>query len=83
MGVCGSFLAVEFMRTGSSPLEAATKAILRIADCYELGTEDQVGIITLAPNGSWSSASVFPGFRVAAKDSARDQMVDPGFVLMK
>jgi len=83
MGVCGSFLAVELMRAGKSPLAAATHAILRIADCYELGKEDQVGIITLAPDGSWSSASVFPGFRVAARDCARDQMVDPGFVLTK
>src|SRR4029077_2154393 len=42
MGVCGTFLAVENLRRGASPQEAAADVISRIADSYELTDEDQV-----------------------------------------
>ena len=82
MGVCGSFLAVELMRQGKSPQDAAMQVILRVADSYDLGPQDQVGIITLAPNGEWSSAALRGGFRAAVREPARDEMAEPAFVLL-
>ena len=83
MGVCGAFLAVESMRRGASPLDAATEVIQRIAKSYDLTHNDQVGIIVMARSGQWKSASLRPGFRVAVRQVDRDQLVDPGHVLIK
>src|SRR5207249_2779040 len=83
MGVCGSFLAVELMRQGKMPVEAAMQVILRVADSYDLGPQDQVGIITLSPNGKWSSAALRGGFRVAIREATRHEMVEPAFVLLR
>lgn len=76
MGVCGSFLAVESLRNGDSARKAATNVIKRIAKSYDLTGEDQVGVIVLARDGSWGSASLRPGFRVAMHDAKRDALLD-------
>ena len=81
MGVCGTFLAVERMGQGDSPRQAAEAVIRRVAEAYDLADDDQVGLIALAPSGVWSSASLRPGFRVAVRTGARDEMADPAFVL--
>jgi N4-(beta-N-acetylglucosaminyl)-L-asparaginase len=83
MGVCGSFLAVEQMRHGASPHDAAAGVVRRIAASYELTGEDQVGVICLRPNGTWAAAALRPGFRVAVKSESRDELVDPHHVLLK
>jgi L-asparaginase/N4-(beta-N-acetylglucosaminyl)-L-asparaginase len=82
MGVCGAFLAVEEMRRGASPAAAAAAVVRRVAENYRLAENDQVGIITLSPDGRWSSAAVRPGFRIAVKTSARDELLDAGQVLL-
>ena len=82
MGVCGTFLAVERMREGASPAEAAADVIRRIGDAYDLKDDHQAGIITLAPSGQWSSAALRPGFRVAVRTSTRDDLTDPQFLLL-
>jgi isoaspartyl peptidase/L-asparaginase-like protein (Ntn-hydrolase superfamily) len=80
MGVCGAFLAVESMRNGASPQSAATIVIQRIVQSYQLRGDDQVGIITLKPDGNWACASIRPGFRTAIRSATRDELVDPGYV---
>jgi isoaspartyl peptidase/L-asparaginase-like protein (Ntn-hydrolase superfamily) len=82
MGVCGSFLAVEAMRRGASPLDAALEVMNRIKSSYELETEDQVGIIVLGKTGQWNSASLRSGFRVAVRTPERDELVDADRVLL-
>jgi L-asparaginase/N4-(beta-N-acetylglucosaminyl)-L-asparaginase len=82
MGVCGSFLAVELMRRGASPAAAATEVIGRVAASYEPREDHQVGLITLAPSGEWSSAALRPGFKVAVRTPDRDELVDCGQVLL-
>lgn len=81
MGVCGTFLAVECMRRGAGPAEAAAEVIRRIAATYELKDEHQVGIITLTPAGEWSSAALRPGFRVAVRTEDRDELADAAWVM--
>jgi isoaspartyl peptidase/L-asparaginase-like protein (Ntn-hydrolase superfamily) len=83
MGICGSFLAVELMRGGSSPADAARGVMNRLREAHPLGESDQVGIITLDPAGRWSSASLRDGFRVAVRSADLDQLLDPEFVALK
>ncbi len=82
MGVCGAFLAVERLGQGASPADAAAEVIHRIGHAYDLTGDDQVGLIVLAPSGAWSSAALRPGFSVAVRTEARDEMADPDFVLL-
>jgi isoaspartyl peptidase/L-asparaginase-like protein (Ntn-hydrolase superfamily) len=77
MGVCGSFLAVEAMRRGASPLDALREVLDRIAGAYELEAEHQVAFIALRPDGGWASAALRDGFRVAVADSSGHRVVGP------
>jgi len=81
MSICGTFLAVEEMRRGASPAEAAMAVMRRIAESRDLKDTDQVGLIALAPTGEWSSAAMRPGFRVAVRTPDRDALLDCGRVL--
>jgi isoaspartyl peptidase/L-asparaginase-like protein (Ntn-hydrolase superfamily) len=83
MGVCGSFLAVEAVRRGAKPLDAAMEVLTRIRDSFELEGEDQVGIIVIAKSGQWSCASLSDGFRTAVRTPARDELVDAERVLIR
>jgi len=80
--LCGTFLAVERMGQGASPAEAAADVIRRVGEAYDLEDRDQVGVITLAPSGEWSSAALRPGFRVAVRTPDRDDLLDPEHVLL-
>jgi isoaspartyl peptidase/L-asparaginase-like protein (Ntn-hydrolase superfamily) len=77
MGVCGSFLAVETMRRGGSPIDAGMQVMERIAKAFKLTDQDQVGIIVLARDGDWRGLSLRPGFRVAVRTKDRDELVEP------
>jgi isoaspartyl peptidase/L-asparaginase-like protein (Ntn-hydrolase superfamily) len=83
MGVCATFLAVESMRRGASPLDAAAEVLNRIKNAYDLETEDQCGIIVLSKSGQWASASLRDGFRTAVRTPTRDELVDAERVLLK
>jgi N4-(beta-N-acetylglucosaminyl)-L-asparaginase len=80
MGVCGAFSAVEAMRNGATPREAARLVMDRLRESYPLVESDQVGIITLNPSGAWSAAALRAGFRVAVRCRGRDEMVNPEFI---
>lgn len=82
MGVCGSFLAVEALRRGAAPSDAAIEVIQRIAGSYKLSDEDQVGVIVLKSDGVWASASIRPGFRAAVRNAQEDALLDPSHVLL-
>jgi isoaspartyl peptidase/L-asparaginase-like protein (Ntn-hydrolase superfamily) len=62
MGVCGSFLAVELMRQGRMPLEAACAVLHRIAARFQLSPDHQVAMVLLRKDGAWASAALRPGF---------------------
>lgn len=83
MGICGSFLAVEAMRRGATPLEAAVEVLDRVRKAYNLDAEDQLGVITLNARGEWSGASLRDGFSIAVKSATRDELVDSPRVMLK
>jgi N4-(beta-N-acetylglucosaminyl)-L-asparaginase len=82
MGVCGSFLAVELIGRGASPLDAAVEVLQRIAESYQLVDEDQVAIIAVDTSGRWNSAALRPGYRTAVRTATRNELVDADRVLL-
>jgi isoaspartyl peptidase/L-asparaginase-like protein (Ntn-hydrolase superfamily) len=82
MGVCGTFLAVEAMRRGAAPLDAAVEVLDRIIQSYTLREEHQVAIITLDRHGRWSSAALRPGYHTAVRTPTRDELIDPERVML-
>jgi isoaspartyl peptidase/L-asparaginase-like protein (Ntn-hydrolase superfamily) len=77
MSVCGAFLAVETLRRGASPEDAAMEVLKRIQQTQPLTEKDQVGMIVLRADGSWGAASLREGFKVAVKDASRDELIAP------
>ncbi|MHC4401641.1 MAG: N(4)-(beta-N-acetylglucosaminyl)-L-asparaginase [Planctomycetota bacterium] len=82
LGACGSFLAVEILRRGASPRDAAVEVLRRIVDAYELADGHQVALIVLAASGLWSSAALRPGYRTAVRALDRDEIVEPECILL-
>ncbi len=70
MGVSGSFLAVECMRRGATPLEAVREVLQRIERRFHPAADQQIGVIALAKNGAWSSGALHAGFVVSVADGS-------------
>jgi isoaspartyl peptidase/L-asparaginase-like protein (Ntn-hydrolase superfamily) len=81
MGVCGAFLAVECLRRGATPLEAATEVVRRIGSAYAIEPHHQTAFIVLAADGRWSSAALRGGFLAARRSREGASLVPAEFVL--
>lgn len=82
MGVCGSFLAVECLRGGASPLDAALEVLRRIVANRTPEPHHQVALIVVRPDGAWASAALRPGFLTAVRDGAGARLEPPAAVLI-
>lgn len=82
MGVSGSFLAVESMRRGASPLQAAREVLRRIIDHFDLKSEHQVALIVVSPRGDFTSAALRSGYRTSIVTSQRNEVIDPDEVML-
>jgi N4-(beta-N-acetylglucosaminyl)-L-asparaginase len=82
MGVCGSFLAVELMRQGRSPLEAIVATLERISRSYALEAHHQVALIALRTDGEWAGAALRSGFRAAYRDGRGPEIAEPQATLI-
>lgn len=80
MRTCGCFLAVELMRQGACPADAARAVIARIVETCDIVDDHQVGLITLKPDGTWASAALRSGFRVASRATDREELAPAGHV---
>ncbi len=67
MKTLGSFLVVEFMRSGKSPTDACEEAVKRIAQKIPDYQQHQVGFIALNKLGEYGSYCIQPGFNFAVK----------------
>ncbi|HJO15798.1 MAG TPA: isoaspartyl peptidase/L-asparaginase [Phycisphaerales bacterium] len=74
---CGAFLAVDALRRGSSPIEAAHLVIERIKAVANPSKDDQVAVIVLTSDGCIGSAALRPGFRVTRSTVAGHQCTHP------
>lgn len=81
-GVCGSFLIVELMRRGASPLDAILEALGRIRSRCALREEHQVAFLAVNPRGEWASAALRPGFHHTITDQSGSRVQDAQTVLM-
>ena len=75
--VCGSFLAVEALREGCHPIEAAGRVIERIDEVASPAADDQVAVIVLAADGRIGSAARLPGFRLLVSSEQGHQCMSP------
>lgn len=82
MGCCGSFLAVEAMRRGSSPLDALVEVLERIKSQFDLQPSHQVCLVALDADGAYCSATLRPGFRMAVSRDGRHEALDPDMTLL-
>ena len=81
VGICAAFFAVEALRAGHSPDAAGRLVCERFADAYDLGDDDQAGIVILAADGTASAAALLPGFKCAVRTPTIDEVREPAFVL--
>ncbi len=66
MRYCGSFLVVEMMRAGASPVDAVRQAIERIVELDPKGIEElSINFIALNKNGEFGAAGTDKGFQYA------------------
>jgi len=83
-GVCGSFLAVEVLRRGGSPIDAVTEVIARVVALgrveLELRPHHQVAVIALATDGRWATGALRPGFKAVIRTTERHEAVEADHV---
>jgi isoaspartyl peptidase/L-asparaginase-like protein (Ntn-hydrolase superfamily) len=89
MGTCGSFLAVELMRRGATPLDAMIEVLTRITKQFTLGPDHQVAMLAMAAApkpgkqwGGWASAAIRPGFRHTITDGSGTRVEEPTRILI-
>lgn len=83
---CGSFLIVELMRTGKSPMEACKLACERVYKLNLLSDINrdhiyQVGFIALNVSGDYGAYSVREGFQYALNKNGKNKLFDSKFYL--
>lgn len=83
MGVSGSFLAVELMRSGKDPIEAILAVLERISSRFRLHNDHQVAMIAIRPDGDWASAALRPGFSHTITDEEGTRVEHAQHVMLK
>ena len=81
MGTCAAHVAVESLRRGASPAEAACDVLERIDRAFQLEKHHQVGIIVCDPEGAHCTAAMRDGFRSVVGDSLGARVEEPQFIL--
>lgn len=76
MRTCGSFLVVELMRQGLSPMEACNEAVERIIQKEGKKTKSQVGYIAIRKDGEVGYASIHQGFQYALYKNKKNRLYD-------
>lgn len=76
---CGSFLVVELMRQGMSPVKACKTAIERITKHEKNINDLQVGFLAINKKGETGSYSIHPGFNFAKYDHSGNHLIDSDF----
>ena len=76
MRTCGSFLVVELMRQGLSPMEACNEAVERIIKKEGKNTKSQVGYIAIRKDGEIGYASIHKGFQYALYKNKKNKLFD-------
>jgi N4-(beta-N-acetylglucosaminyl)-L-asparaginase len=82
-GICGSYLVVEQMRQGRTPLQAIEEALRRLADRFALHAEHQVAFCAMGVDGSWATGALRPGFKHTIADEDGVRIEEPMMTLFE
>ena len=74
--ICGSYLVVELMRQGFSPMEACRKAVERLMEKNPNYKDVQVGFLALNKKGEHGAYSLQKGFSYALADATGNKLFD-------
>ena len=87
---CASFLIVEFMRMGKSPVEACLETLKRIAEHTEPRLRDKSGrpefgltFYAVAKDGRYGSASMWSGAQFAVHDGTKARLEECAYLYKK
>ncbi|MEY3397697.1 MAG: hypothetical protein RL220_291 [Bacteroidota bacterium] len=78
---CGSFLVVEMMRSGATPLEACKEAVHRIARMNQEVNDFQVGFIAVNKAGEAAGYSFRKGFTYALYKNGENKIYTADYFL--
>lgn len=81
MKICGSYLIVELMRQGLSPMEACKKGVERLISKNPNYKDVQVGFLALNRNGEVGAYALQKGFNFAVHDNSGNKLVDSDYFL--
>ncbi|NOR86422.1 MAG: glycosylasparaginase, partial [Bacteroidales bacterium] len=79
-----SFLVVELMRQGKSPIEACKLALERIKTKYLDNNPDlrfQVGLVAINVNGDYGGYSLVPGYQYAVNQGDDSELIDAPYLM--
>lgn len=79
-GICASHLAVEALRNGRSLRDAVQVVLDRAASVFDLGPDDQAGILLIDRDGNHCCGALLEGFRYAIRTAERDELLEPELV---
>ena len=80
-GVCSSFLVVELMGRGASPIEAIQEMLQRVEHAYDITPEHQVACIAMTPDGQCAAGALRQGFTYVTCKDGPAEVKSPEFVL--
>jgi len=83
MGTCASFLAVEFMRQGRTPIDAIVGALERIRASFDLKEHHQAAMIAITPGGAFASAALRDGYKTSIATKHREEIIEPDAVVIE
>jgi len=81
MRTLGSFLAVELLRNGASPQEAAEEVVNRIIKKTPDYKDHQIGLLVLSKSGDVGAYAIQPGFNYAIHSENGAELIDSGSFL--
>lgn len=80
-GICSSFLVVELMGRGATPIEAIQEMLQRVASSYEITPEHQVACIAMTPDSEFAAGALRAGFSYVVYQDGPAKVMNPEFVL--
>ena len=81
MKTLGTFLAVEFMRSGMNPQDACDEVLKRIVKRFPKTEDYQVAIIALNKRGETGACAVHKGFNYAHMQSGNNKLIDSSSII--
>ena len=70
------------MRQGADPSRAIAHLLELVLAEQPVKSEDQLGVIAIAPDGHWAAGSLRPGFKYVVTDEEGTRVESPELVIV-